>query len=132
MIGLDTNILLRLFFKDNPEQSEKVAALIRQLPEVGPGYVNCITLMEFAWYLRQRGKLSRSEVMEGISDLLDTQDIIMEDEHLIEATLAEMANSNSEFPDVFIALRNGNAGCIATKTLDQKAAARIPGMELLT
>ncbi|HUH48974.1 MAG TPA: type II toxin-antitoxin system VapC family toxin [Mycoplana sp.] len=132
MIGLDTNILLRLFLQDDPGQSEKVAALLKQLPEIGPGYVSCITLMEFAWFLRRRIRLSRDDVMEGISDMLDSQDIQLEDEHIVELTLAEMTRSNAEFADVFIALRNRDAGCITTKALDAKAAKRIPAMELLS
>lgn len=132
MIGLDTNILLRLFLKDDPRQTAKVAALLEHLGETGPGYVNCLTLMEFAWFLRRRLKLPRETVMESISDLLDVEDILIEDEHLIEETLSEMARSNAEYQDVFIALRNREAGCVHTKTFDTKAAARIPGMELLS
>lgn len=132
MIGLDTNILLRLFLKDDPAQAAKVTALLGRLGETGPGYVNCLTLMEFAWFLRRRMKLPRETVMESVSDLLDVDDIVIEDEHLIEETLSEMARSNAEFQDVFIALRNRQAGCVSTKTFDAKAAARIPGMELLS
>ncbi|MEZ2132099.1 MULTISPECIES: hypothetical protein [unclassified Sinorhizobium] len=44
----------------------------------------------------------------------------------------EMAVSQGEFADIFIALRNRNAGCASTMTFDEKAAKHIPGMELLT
>jgi predicted nucleic-acid-binding protein len=131
MIGLDTNILLRFFLRDDPAQSEKVAALFARLPEIGPGYISCITLMEFAWFLRQRIKLTRDQVMEGISDLLDSADLILEDERVVEETLGTMAKSTVEFADVFIALRNRDAGCLTTETFDTKAAKAIPGMELL-
>ena len=131
MIGLDTNILLRLFLSDDPIQSEKVATLFARLPEIGPGYINCITLMEFAWFLRKRVKLTRSQVAEGISDLLDAEDIVLEDEHVIEETLGAMATGSAEFTDIFIALRNRNSGCDRTLTFDGQAAKNIPGMELL-
>ena len=132
MIGIDTNILLRLFLQDDGAQLEKIKTFFAHLPDIGPGYINCITLMEFAWFLRQRIKLTRSQVMEGISDLLESEDILVEDEHIVEETLGEMATSQGEFADIFIALRNRYAGCASTMTFDEKAAKHIPGMELLT
>ncbi|HEY0122089.1 MAG TPA: type II toxin-antitoxin system VapC family toxin [Rhizobium sp.] len=132
MIGLDTNILIRFFLQDDPSQNEKAVRLFTRLPEIGPGYISCITLMEFAWFLRRRTKLPRSQVMEGISDLLESEDILLEDEPVVEEVLGIMASSQVEFADTFIALRNRNAGCNVTMTFDEKAAKRISGMELLT
>lgn len=130
MIGLDTNILLRFVLEDDAEQSSKVADLFRRLPEIGPGYINCITLMEFAWFLRQRIKLTRSQVIEGISDLLESEDLVIENERDVEETLGIMETSQAEFADVFIAVRNRNAGCMSTMTFDENAR-KISGMELL-
>ena len=131
MIGLDTNILLRFFLGDDENQSRKVFDLFARLPEIGPGYVNCISLMEFTWFLRSRVKLTREQIMDGISDLLDAEDLILEDENIVEETLAVMAESAAEFADVFISLRNRRAGCVSTKTFDVGAAKSVPGMELL-
>ncbi len=132
MIGLDTNILLRVFLKDDAAQSAKVAELFVRLGEVGPGYISCITLMEFAWFLRQRIKLTREQIADGIADLLDSEDIILEDEEAVEEVLDVMSRSQAEFADAFIAVRNRNAGCRVTFTFDERAAKTIEGMELLT
>jgi predicted nucleic-acid-binding protein len=132
MIGLDTNILLRFVLQDDARQSERVVRLFRRLPEIGPGYISCITLMEFAWFLRKHIKLTRQEVMDGIASLLDSADITLEDEPIVEEALDTMSASQAEFADVFIALRNRNGGCVTTMTFDRKAAKAIPGMELLT
>jgi predicted nucleic-acid-binding protein len=131
MIGLDTNILLRLVLQDDPRQSKQVLDLFSRLGEVGPGYVSCICLMEFAWFLRNRIRLGRRQVMDAISDLLDSEDIQLEDENMVEEALSAMAEAPVEFADVFIAFRNRRSGCRATLTFDQKAAKSIPGMELL-
>lgn len=131
MIGLDTNILLRLVLQDDPQQSKKVLDLFSRLDEIGPGYVNCISLMEFAWFLRRRVGLGRNEVMDAISDLLDSQDIELEDENIVEEVLAAMTETTTEFADVFIAFRNRRSGCRTTLTFDLKAAKTVPGMELL-
>lgn len=131
MIGLDTNILLRLVLQDDPQQSRQVLDLFSRLGDIGPGYVSCISLMEFAWFLRSRIKLDRNKVMSAISDLLDSEDIELEDESIVEEALAAMAETTAEFADIFIAFRNQRSGCRATLTFDYKAARSVPGMELL-
>lgn len=131
MIGLDTNVLLRLVLQDDPHQSKRVLELFSRLGEIGPGYISCISLMEFVWFLRSRTKLGRGDVMDTISDLLDSEDIILEDESIVEEVLAAMTETTMEFADVFIAFRNRHAGCRATLTFDQRAAKSIVGMELL-
>ena len=131
MIGLDTNVLLRLVLQDDESQSQAVNDLIRQLPEKGSGFINCITLMEFAWFLRKRLGVSRDDVSLAIGDLLEASDIEMEDERLVESALDLMRQTSAEFADILIALRNEQAGCRVTMTLDKAAAAAIPGMELL-
>lgn len=132
MIALDTNIMLRFLLKDDVVQTEKVTTLFASLSDTAPGYISCITLMECTWFLRQRIKLKREQIMEAISDLLDSADLILEDERVVEETLAIMVRTNAEFADIFIALRNRDAGCVTTRTFDAQAAKTIPGMELLT
>lgn len=131
MIGLDTNILLRLVLQDDAAQTAQITAFLEQINRDGPAYVNCISLMEFAWFLRRRLKISRQQVMEAIADLLESQDLMVEDEHLVEETLGIMAQSNAEFADTFMALRNHHAGCTTTMTLDKQAARTIKHMDLL-
>lgn len=131
MIGLDTNILLRLVLQDDAEQSAKVSRFLQRLEADGPAYINCISLMEFAWFLRRRLQIQRSEVAAAIGDLLESQDLVIEDEHLVEEALSLMHDNPVEFADCFIALRNRSAGCDKTMTFDKKAVTHVPGMELL-
>jgi predicted nucleic-acid-binding protein len=131
MIGLDTNILLRLVLRDDPEQNDKIDALLETLPHIGPGYINCVSIMEFAWFLQSRIKAQKQDVMRAISDLLESEDIKVEDEQLVEEALDLMNKTSAEFADIFIALRNRNAGCSSTATLDVKAAKFVPAMELI-
>jgi predicted nucleic-acid-binding protein len=131
LIGLDTNILLRLVLQDDRVQSLRVVQFMDDLDTDGPAYINCISLMEFAWFLRRRLKIARTEVAAAIGDLLESQDLLIEDEPLVEEALWLMLDQSVEFADAFIALRNRSAGCSKTMTFDNQAAARVPGMELL-
>jgi predicted nucleic-acid-binding protein len=131
VIGLDTNILLRLVLQDDRAQSPKVVQFMERLQSEGPGYINCISLMEFTWFLRRRLKIERMEVAAAINDLLEARDLLVEDEPLVEEALWLMTDQAVEFSDTFIALRNRAAGCSKTMTFDRQAATRVPGMELL-
>lgn len=132
MIGLDTNILLRFYLADDAVQAGLVRDLFEGLSEDSPGYVNIVTLVELIWTLRARFGIDRERVSAVVSGLLESRDILLEDETLVEAALDQAIRSKGEIPDLLIALRNAEAGCRSTLTFDRKAADRIPGMELLT
>ncbi|SMC41220.1 type II toxin-antitoxin system VapC family toxin [Rhizobium sp. RU36D] len=131
MIGIDTNILLRLICQDDAEQSELVTRWAESLTAEEPGLINSAVLLELIWTARRRLKMSRSELKLILSGLLESENLVMEDESLIELALDEMDRSTEEFADIFIALKNRELGCRTTMTLDKIAAGRIPGMELL-
>ena len=53
MIGLDTNVLVRYFVQDDPEQSRKARDVIeRRLTEQNPGYVGVVVMAEISWVLK--------------------------------------------------------------------------------
>ncbi|MCY1666208.1 PIN domain-containing protein [Rhizobium sp. SL86] len=131
MIGIDTNILLRLVCQDDETQSRLVTAWVESLTPEEPGFINSAVLLEFIWTARRRLKMSREELKLILSGFLDSDNLVMEDENLIELALDEMDRSTEEFADIYIALKNRELGCRTTMTLDKKAAERVPGMELL-
>jgi predicted nucleic-acid-binding protein len=131
MIGIDTNILVRIVARDDPEQTMKAVALLKSLSEQQPGYVNLLTLAEFWWTLRSRLKQEKTQILEMIGMLLNSREILLEDEPTVEQALQLTAEGRGDFPDLLIALRNQAAGCARTVTFDRKAAAAIPGMEVL-
>lgn len=131
MIGLDTNILLRLTLQDDEKQSAQALSMVGALTPERPGFVNSAVLLEFIWTARRQAKMSREELKHILSGLLDSDNLVLEDENVIELTLDEMERSEEEFADIFIALKNRELGCSTTMTFDKRAASRVPGMELL-
>jgi predicted nucleic-acid-binding protein len=131
MIGIDTNILLRLICQDDVVQSRQAMAFVERLTVEEPGFVNSLVLLEFIWTARRRLKMSKTELKTILSGLLDSDNLVLEDESLIELALDEMDRSTEEFADIFIAFKNGEAGCRTTMTLDKRAARSVPHMELL-
>ena len=51
MIGLDTNVLLRLFVEDDPAQSDRARRFVDAAAADEPCIVNPVVLAEFAWTL---------------------------------------------------------------------------------
>ncbi|MCM2450750.1 PIN domain-containing protein [Agrobacterium vitis] len=132
MIGIDTNILLRLTMQDDDIQTKQALALADSLTQAQPGFVNSAVLLEFIWTARRQVKMSKEELKIILSGFLDSENLVLEDENVIELTLDEMNRSSEEFADIFIALKNRELGCRTTMTFDRKAARTVPHMELLT
>ncbi|WP_429923918.1 PIN domain-containing protein [Agrobacterium vitis] len=131
MIGIDTNILLRLTLQDDDIQTKQALALADSLTQDQPGFVNSAVLLEFIWTARRQVKMSKEELKIILSGFLDSENLVLEDENVIELTLDEMDRSSEEFADIFIALKNRELGCRTTMTFDRKAARTVPHMELL-
>ncbi len=123
MIGLDTNILLRLVDREDAVQTRRVRDfLANNCTEENPGFVNRAVLCEVAWVLTQRYKLGRAAVADFFSELADMSDIVLEDTDLIRRVLLRYVQTNIGFADLLIAETNLAAGCKATATFDKRAA----------
>ncbi len=123
MIGLDTNILVRLLVRDDPDQTEQARRFIdnRCTPE-SPGFINSVVLAEVVWVLDRVYRFPRRQIAAAIESLLMGQDRIVEYHDDVQAALAEYRSSNIDFIDAVIGRINLARGCEATATFDRKAA----------
>jgi len=123
MLGIDTNILVRFLVQDDEAQFEKARKLIKR--EVAAGrrvFVNQLVLMETEWVLRSRYAVSKQQIIEAISGLLDATDVQLEDEPAIEEAIFIWKESTADFADCLIGAKNRRLGCRATATFDLKAS----------
>lgn len=131
MIGIDTNVLLRMVLNDDAEQQAKAIVFGNRLSEDSPGFVSLIVLVEFSWALISRYGLSKNEVLAAIQRLLKVKTLVFEDFDAIVVALETSALPQADFADALIAEHNRNLGCSHTVTFDQRAAKSVAGMELL-
>jgi len=127
MIGIDTNVLVRFLVQDDEAQFEKARRLIKR--EVAAGrkvFVNQLVLLEAEWVLRSRYAVSKVQIIEAISGLLDSAEIQFEDEPAIEEALFYWKDNAADFADCLIGAKNRRLGCRATATFDVKAS-KLPG-----
>ena len=122
MIGIDTNILLRLFGRDEPEaQIAQARAAIVAGYEEGPVLVNVIVLSEFSWTLAGQYRLPRGEIADRIEQLLDAEELEIAFEDQVREALESYRGGRADFADCLIATINRRMGCRTTFTFDRKA-----------
>ena len=131
MIGLDTNVVLRLLLDDDSKQWRAVQGFVQELNPTNPAYLSLIVMMELHWVLRSRYSLPRDAILEMFASLLTLSDLVVEDRGLVEEAISIVGATRADFSDVVIALRDRDAGCLETMTFD-RAAAKLPDMRLLT
>ena len=88
-------------------------------------------MMEIFWVLNGRNRVPRDSVASAFDAMLSLQNVEYEGLDCIRRAIGIFAEGGVDFPDVLLAERNEEAGCAYSLTFDQKAAARIPGLELL-
>ncbi len=122
MIGLDTNVLLRLFIDDDdPEQTERARSLFARAGTEGPFLVNVVVLAEFAWTLAKPLKRQKDEIVKYLAGLLDADDLEIERLSAARAALDAFRTGKADFADYLLAEVNVELGCASTATFDGKA-----------
>ena len=130
MIGVDTNVLVRLFVPVEPQREASLAFFGKGTP-ADPAYVSLVVLTEFAWVLRRRYRYEFGQIGQGIRWMLDSDDFVVEKRDLVEWALANYTKARIDFSDLLIARSSELAGAPRTVTFDQGAAKHVAGMELL-
>ncbi len=124
MIGVGTNILLRLATNDDPAQ---VASIRRWLLIHAQGeliYVNHVVLAEAIWTLKSAYSADRRKIAHFVDTLLGNADFEVEDAAVVDDALQSFRIGNVDFPDCLIAAKNA-ALCNMTITFD-KGATSLP------
>jgi predicted nucleic-acid-binding protein len=123
MIGLDTNVLARLFVEDDFAQARQAREFVAaRCTRQDPGFVDRVALCELVWVLASAHDYRRSEIALVIEKLLSSGDLMLEDEGAVRAALQAFRNGNVDFADALIGEVNRLRGCAATATFDRKAA----------
>ena len=121
MIGLDTNVLLRLFIEDDPAHCKYARDFVDLATADEPCFINSVVLAEFAWALAKKMNRKRSEVGRLIEEVLSADDLDVPQRRAAERALGAYHAGNGDFPDYFLAEINLELGCATTATFDKAA-----------
>jgi predicted nucleic-acid-binding protein len=127
MLGIDTNVLVRLLVADDAVQTRRAQQLVEDVQrDNSVVLISLLVMIETEWVLRSRYELDKTTTLAALRRLLETRELSFEDEPAIEEALFNWQDSNCGFTDCLIAAHNRRLGCRATATFDGKAA-RLPG-----
>jgi predicted nucleic-acid-binding protein len=121
MIGLDTNVLLRLFVEDDLQQNERARRFFDAVGARETCVVNPVVLAEFAWTLVRGFRKKRREVAHLIAEVLSADDVEILHRSAADRALTAYRIGKADFPDYFLAEINLELGCASTATFDKAA-----------
>ena len=130
MIGVDTNVLVRLIINDDPRQHSLAKAFFAGLSTDSPGFVSLTTLIETVWILRRSYAMDADTVGKFINKLLSSREIIVQAAGVVRRGMRDAVEAKADFADAVISHLGIDAGCDYTVTFD-RSAADLPGMLLL-
>ncbi len=129
MLGVDTNVLVRLLVLDDRAQTRRAQQIVQEAQDRGDVvWVSLLVLIETEWVLRSRYGLDKLATLSVLATLLETGELSFEDEAAVEEALYNWRKAPCGFADCLIVAHNRRAGCARTVTFD-KHAARLPGGE---
>jgi predicted nucleic-acid-binding protein len=127
VLGIDTNVLVRLLVEDDAQQTRRARRLVARAVEAGDAIViSLLVLLETEWVIRSRYGFEKDAVLRSMRRLLEAREFDFEDEPAIEEALFRYHDSAAGFADCLIAAHNRRLGCAATATFDMTAV-QVPG-----
>ena len=129
MIGVDTNVLLRLATNDNRSQVLAIAAWLHEHAQDEMLFVNQVVLAESIWTLKSAYGYGRDSLSLFVETLLGNAAFEIEQAGLVEDALQLFRAGKADFADCLIFAKNARV-CRTTITFD-RAARELPQAALL-
>ena len=124
MRAADTNVVVRLLIRDDPDQVRAAQAFVAD-----GAWVSHVVLAEVAWVLSTIYGLGRAAIVQGFEMLLNGQEFILQDPDAVTAALRTFrARPKLGFNDCLILEIARKAGHLPLGTFDRELA-RLDGAE---
>jgi predicted nucleic-acid-binding protein len=131
MIGIDTNILLRLWLNDDPAQNKRIDALLAAhggMP--GSLLVTDVVLAEAVWTLTSAFDQDKQAQLIAVRSLLEETAFAFEDREAVAAALGLFEAGSCGFADCLVVAKHARQGCEFTATFD-RGMRKLPGVRVL-
>lgn len=129
---VDTNVFLRFFTNDVPEQAAAVEALFRR---AAAGEVRLVTssmvLAEIVWVLESYYHLARADVQERATAVALMDGLELPEVDLVTEALSSYVAANVDYIDAYNASWMARRGINRVLTFDSKHYSRLEGIEIL-
>jgi len=131
MIGIDTNILLRLWLNDAPAQNKRIDALLAEHGGTpGSLLVTDVVLAEAVWTLRSAFDQDKAQQLLAIRSLLNETAFAFEDRDAVNQAAEMFERGNCGFSDCLVVAKHARHGCNFTATFD-RGMRKLPRVKVL-
>jgi len=104
----DTNIIIRLFVKDDDAQIKQLVRLIEQGETTF--YILSLVLIESYWVLRKVYEFKKEEILQVFEDFIVSDGVELEEDILMQRVLFQFRQVNVDFVDVYLAEKSRSLG----------------------
>lgn len=131
MIGIDANVLLRLWLNDEPTQNRRLDVLLAEYGNTPASVlVTDVVLVEAIWTLRSSYEQNKAAQVLAVRSLLEEAAFAFEDRDAVTRALTMFELSACGFSDCLIAAKHALQGCDFTATFDRRMQ-RLPGVRVI-
>lgn len=131
MIGIDTNILLRLWLFDDPAQNKRIDALLATYGGTpGSLLVTDVVLVEAVWTLKSAFEQDKHAQLIAVRSLLNETAFGFEDREAVATALGLFEAGTCGFADCLVVAKHARLGCDFTATFD-RGMRKLPGVKVL-
>lgn len=131
MIGVDTNVVIRMVTNDDPRQVGIVREFLVARSSSDPAFVSSLVLAESIWVLQTRLHYPLDRIVKALATLLESQELRFQYADRLRTLLDAPSSLKADLSDYLIAWSAESAGCSHTVTFDRRAARAIGSMSLL-
>ena len=120
MIGLDTNVLLRLLLGDDARQEVAAGRLFATATRDGtPLFVSDAVLCEISWVVRRQYRFDRARTANLLLEVVQTAGVVVVDSGAVERAIRDYRAGAGDFSDYLIRERALAAGATEIVTFDR-------------
>ena len=131
MIGIDTNVLLRLWLNDDPAQNKRIDALLADHGRTPESLlVTDVVLAEAVWTLRSAFDQDKAAQLLAVRSLLDETAFAFEDRGAVARAVAMFEQGSCGFSDCLVVAKHAQRGCDFTATFDRQVR-KLPGVRVV-
>jgi predicted nucleic-acid-binding protein len=123
MKAIDTNVLIRFLTGDDELQSKKVYSIFKTAEsEKKELFVPLPVVLEILWVLESVYEISRTKILESISDLLLMPILKFDQQPAVQQFVHSAQGNKYDLSDLLIAHSAKINGCESVITFDKKAS----------
>ena len=123
MKGIDTNLIIRFLSGDDEQQAKKVYNIFKKTElDKNELFVPLLVILELIWVLESVYEISRTEILDSISELLLMPILKFEHQSALQQFVVSAQGNRYDLSDLLIARSAKIQGCETVLTFDKKVS----------